>query len=120
MSQYSCTKGKDGRLYVFQLNNQGRKVRTKNENVRYCQIEIPACKTLCKNMSPAKRLNTPCKKKAGLFVNKKEVEDYCKHKPKGEYQRKDRQKIADIYNQVLRGELSESKGEQLLKKIYKK
>lgn len=120
MSQYTCTKGKDGRLYVFKINENGKKVRTKNEFVKQCGIKIPECKRLCNKTSPAKKINTPCMKKKGLFLNKLEVKDYCKHKPAGDYSRKDRQKIADIYNQVLRGEMSESKGEKLLKKYYKK
>jgi hypothetical protein len=116
--QYSCTKGKDGKLYVFKLNEKGRKVRTTNDNVRHCDTKmIPNCKTLCRNQSPAKKLNTPCLKKKGLFVNKKEVQDYCQHKPKGEYGRKDRQQVADIYNKVLRGELKSSEGEALMNKI---
>jgi hypothetical protein len=119
MNQYSCTKGKDGRLYVFKLDENGHKIRTKNENVKYCQIKIPECKTLCRNGSPAKKIKTPCMKKKGLFATKPEVKEYCQHKPKGDYNRGDRQKLADIYNKVLRGELTESQGDKLIAKIQK-
>lgn len=120
MNQYTCTKGKDGKIYVFTLNDQGRKVRTKNDNVRYCDnIPIPECKTLCRKTSPAKKLNTPCKKKKGYFINKAEVVDYCKHKPPGDYARNKRQKIADVHNKVLKGEINEEQGDKMLKKIYK-
>lgn len=116
---YSCTKGKDGRIYVFKLNENNKKIRTKNENVIHCDINIPECKTLCRQSLPAKNIKTPCKKKKGLFVDQKEVKDYCRSKKPGDYKRGDRQKIADIMNQVLRGEISEEKGDQLINKIKK-
>jgi hypothetical protein len=119
MVEYSCTKGKDGRIYVFKINEKGRKVRTTNENVKYCKIKIPECTTLCRNGSPSKRVKTPCMKKKGLFANKPEVKEYCQHKPKGDYNRGDRQKLADIHNKVLRGEITESQGDKLIAKIQK-
>lgn len=39
--QYTSTLGKDGRLYIFKVNENGHKVRTTNDNVRYCQGQIP-------------------------------------------------------------------------------
>lgn len=121
--EYSCTKGKDGKLYVFKKVAGSPKRRTKNEDVKYCNgFQIEPCKRLCSAKSPkspSRKANLPCKKKKAVFTNKKEVGDYCKSKVRGDYRRRDRQQIADIYNMVHRGEISEEEGDKLLAKVRK-
>lgn len=98
---YSCTIGRDGRLYVFK-SEKGSKVRVKNIYANKCPSgQLKECKKLCNKKSPHRKANPPCSKKNTVFTNNKEIKDYCKSKVKGSYSRKDRAKIAAKANLKL-------------------
>jgi hypothetical protein len=106
MEQYTCTKGKDGRIYVFSINKQGKKHRVKNIYADKCKKkQLIKCKKLCKNNKISQKANPPCKKRSTVFVDKKDINSYCQSKIKGSYDRRNRQKIAEQANKLMKKEI---------------
>lgn len=113
---YTCTVGKDGRLYVFKIEN-GSKVRTKNIYANKCpRKQLQKCKTLCySDNTPYRKVKTPCRFQKTVFTNKDEVKKYCKSRVKGDYSVSKRKKIAAEANKRLQEEKTDTKLLQTIK-----
>jgi hypothetical protein len=112
-------RGKNGNLLKSDIVDALLVAFNNEESDTSDDQKIGKCDTLCDGNKPSYMVITPCYKKGTLFENKKEVKDYCKSKVKGDYERQDRQKIADIHNMIYYGHISEEEGYRLLTKIRK-
>ena len=116
--EISCTIGKNNLLYVFKVID-GRKRRVSNIEGILCK-NLPFCikKNPCDN-----KINTPCKKQNTIFNSKSTIKEYCQlleNRPKGEYKKSERKKIANKANKELYHGISISKGKQKKKKTKKR
>jgi hypothetical protein len=108
---YTCTTGRDNRVYVFQVNKNGKKHRVKNIYAEKCpKDELPDCNKPCKRGKISKKANPPCTKKGGIFINKKDIALYCKTKTPGLYDRRDRGKVVKKANILLKREMTKKIG----------
>ena len=108
---YTCRKVKNKGVYVYRIDEKGKKRRVKNDYATQCKlVEIPDCSNMCVR---GRKTYTPCKKKRGIFINRRDVRMYCndKKRTKGEYDRRlsERQRRADAANRQLAEEMKEWK-----------
>lgn len=106
MESYTCTKGKDGRYYVFRVDENGKKTRVSNDYISKCQgIRLESCKDNVCDKDNDNRY--PCKVKRTTFVSKKDAKDYCKTRKTGPYKSEERAKIIQEANEALKTEMAE-------------
>lgn len=106
---YTCVKTKNNKLYVYGMDEQGKKFRVSNIYAARCpKKQIKTCKyDLCKKQRANKKLKYPCRKQKTVFLNKKEVNRHCRTKINGPYDVDDRQRVADEANKLLKSNMKE-------------
>jgi hypothetical protein len=113
-----CTISKDRRLYTYIIRG-GKKVRVNNSHAIECG-NIKACKIssgICSKKGPKK---LPCKVRQHVFDSRKDVRDYCalkKARPKGEYDRTKRKRIARRATKSLEKEKARKSKRKTKRKI---